>query len=117
MVIAVVSPSTIPPDCDGRRQFVEKYKRRASLGERWPGAFDREVDLDETPANPIAHVLQRNLPERMNLFTLDQLVAETARAGFELLKAEYFDMNLLTNEYLCDGLEKQEASVVCVKNS
>ena len=85
---------------------------RIRNNEEWPGAYERKdltiISMKDDP-------LSRNAPLKANLFTNEILIREASLAGFEILKVEYFGLNLKEKVYVQDCTMRQEASIICYK--
>jgi SAM-dependent methyltransferase len=94
------------------RDFYSKLKG----AQEWPGKFDSKRELI-TPeeANMNGNVFFRYLPEKLNFLSVEILMREALLAGFNVLKADYFEEN--ENGYQeAKVISKMKfVSIVCVK--
>lgn len=97
----------IMPEVSIKEEAIKLFNERIKNKELWPGEFLTK-DLFESTS-----FLLRNVPERVNFFTLEILIREATQAGFEILKAENFGLGI--NEYIQDCTRREEPSILCYK--
>ena len=85
--------------------FYERVKNK----DEWPGIFESSFLFKHNES------LRRNIDSKQNLFSNEVLMREAALAGFEVLKCEYFGLNLKDLFYINDCTLRHEASIICFK--
>lgn len=86
-----------------------KYFERVKNKEEWPGEYCLNDWIKDDPD------LTEKLPTFVHHFFNDIMFREISNAGFHVLKCEYFDLDYENNQYIRDGLDMVETSIICKK--
>lgn len=100
----------IPYDISGYGNVEERFNKRLKNGDEWPGEFYTRDLLKEN--DPIL----KHAPEMQNFFSNDILAREAVLAGFDILKLEYFGIDLIEKRVISDCRRKEVASIICYKS-
>jgi len=95
-----------------KKEFCEdKFKDAFKNGVEWPGElFLKDVVVDNKDLSC--------LPEKIHVFSVEILIRETIKAGFQIFKAGYQDLEGEKKDSITDkknGFKKKNVSIIAIK--
>lgn len=95
-----------------KKECEDKFKVDFKNGVEWPGEFflkDIVVDNNDLSC----------LPEKIHVFTTEILIREAIKAGFQIFKAGYQDLDAEKPDFITDkenGLKRKNVSIIAIKD-
>ena len=94
-----------------KKECQDKFKVDFKNGVEWPGEFLlKDIVVDD---NDLSH-----LPEKIHVFTTEILIRETIKAGFQIFKAGYQDLEGEKTDFMTDmenGFQRKNVSIIAIK--